>query len=80
MGFKTISLDDLAYAKLRAQKRPPESFSDVIHRLLGSGRASFLNFRGFLKPQDADRLAEAVNRMKAADIAAQQRRRTRSSR
>jgi predicted CopG family antitoxin len=72
--FKTISLDELAYAKLRERKRANESFSEVIHRILGTRQASFADFRGFLPPADVDRLADALQRMKAADLQAQRRR------
>lgn len=34
---RSITLDEDAYEKLEAQRGPEESFSDVIHRLLGPG-------------------------------------------
>lgn len=33
---KTVQLSDKAYVSLRANKRPNESFSDVVLRLLGA--------------------------------------------
>lgn len=74
MGTKTISLEDSAYAKLKAAKRPRESFSDVVHRLLGDRQPSFSDFRGLLDRKSAEQLAAAVARMRAEDLGAQQAR------
>ena len=74
MGTKTISLEDSAYSRLKAVKRPGESFSDVVNRVLGSSEPSFLDFRGLLQGGSGDRLAETVARMKREDIRAQRAR------
>ncbi len=74
MGTKTISLEDSAYSRLKAVKRPGESFSDVVNRVLGSSEPSFLDFRGLLHGGSGDRLAETVARMKLEDIRAQRAR------
>ena len=71
MGSKTISLGDSAYAKLRAAKRPGESFSDVIQRVLGDRQPSFLDFRGLLDRKSAERLAKILARMREEDLEAQ---------
>ncbi|MEK6987862.1 MAG: antitoxin VapB family protein [Candidatus Thermoplasmatota archaeon] len=71
MGSKTISLEDSAYAKLRAAKRPGESFSDVIQRVLGDRQPSFLDFRGLLDRKSAERLAKILARMREEDLEAQ---------
>jgi len=71
MGTKTISLEDSAYARLKAVKRPGESFSDVVNRVLGRKEPSFLDFRGLLQGKSVDRLAEAVTRMRREDVRAQ---------
>ncbi len=42
MGNKTISVSDEAYARLKAMKKPGESFSDVINRLTSRKRLSEL--------------------------------------
>lgn len=72
MGTKTISLEDSAYAKLKAAKRPHESFSDVIHRILGNRQPAFSDFRGLLDRRAAEQLAAAVARMREEDLRAQQ--------
>ena len=50
MGFRTISLSDPVYRKLRAEKRSGESFSDVITRLLGSKQPPLMKYAGAWKP------------------------------
>ena len=71
MGTKTISLEDSAYEKLRAAKRPGESFSDVIRRVLGGREPSFSDFRGLVDRRGARGLAEAIAKMREEDIRAQ---------
>ena len=73
MGSKTISLEDSAYNKLRAAKRSGESFSDVIHRLLGKGEPSLMEFTRLADRQVVDKVADAVSRMRQEDIELQKR-------
>ena len=73
MGSKTISLEDSAYNKLRAAKRSGESFSDVIHRLLGKGEPSLMEFTRVADRQVVDKVADAVSRMRQEDIEFQKR-------
>ena len=68
VGTKTISLEDSAYSRLKAVKRPGESFSDAVNRVLGAREPSFLDFRGMLPGGAAERLAETIARMKGEDI------------
>ncbi|OGS51304.1 MAG: hypothetical protein A3K65_02785 [Euryarchaeota archaeon RBG_16_68_12] len=74
MGTKTISLEDSAYERLRAAKRPGESFSDVIRRVLGDREPSFSDFRGLVDRRGAKHLADAIARMREEDIRAQRAR------
>ncbi len=74
MGTKTISLEDSAYSRSKAVKRPGESFSDAVNRVLGGNEPSFLDFRGMLHGSSGHRLAETVARMKREDIRAQRTR------
>ena len=73
MGTKTISLEDSAYGKLKAAKRPGESFSDVIHRVIGSREPSLLEFTKLLDRKASGELARAITRMRNEDIALQRR-------
>lgn len=68
MGSKTISLDDDAYEKLKAAKQPGESFSDVVHRLLGPDQPKLTDFVGILDEEAAEELAAVVDRMRREDI------------
>ena len=74
MGSKRISLEDSVYNRLRAAKRQGESFSDVVHRLLGGTEPSLSIFRGFLDKKGAEELAEVVARIREEDIEIQRRR------
>jgi predicted CopG family antitoxin len=58
MGSKTISLSDEAYARLKALKRPNESFSDTINRLTGRMRLS--EIAGVLHDEDIEAIERAV--------------------
>lgn len=49
VAFKTISLSDKVYRKLKAEKRGGESFSDVIERLLAMKQPSLLKYAGAWK-------------------------------
>ncbi len=71
MGTKTISLEDSAYERLRAAKRPGESFSDVIRRVLAGREPSFSDFGGLLDRREAKALAEAVAKMREQDVQTQ---------
>ena len=73
MGTKTISLEDSAYGKLKAAKRPGESFSDVVHRVIGSREPSLLEFTKLLDRKASEELARAIARMRNEDIALQRR-------
>lgn len=68
MGSRTISLDDDAYEKLKGAKQPGESFSDVVHRLLGPSRPRLTELAGLLDETAAEELADVVERMRQEDI------------
>src|SRR5688572_4427339 len=58
MGFKTISLSDVVYRRLRAEKRSGESFSDVIARLLQAKQPPLMKYAGAWKPMGEAELKE----------------------
>jgi len=58
MGTTTISLDDDAYERLKAEKREGESFSDVVRRLTAG--VDLEDFHGVLSPATADALDAAI--------------------
>ncbi len=74
MGTKTISLENSAYSMLKAAKRQGESFSDVVHRLLGRREPSLIEFTRLLDRDAAERVAEAIVRMRDEDLQIQRRR------
>ncbi|MGP8071734.1 MAG: antitoxin VapB family protein [Thermoplasmata archaeon] len=59
MAVKTLTVTVEAYTRLRAQKGPEESFSEVIVRL--TARPPLASFAGTLSPTSARRLRIAVN-------------------
>jgi predicted CopG family antitoxin len=69
MGTKTIRVREEVYEQLRAQKRPDESFSDLLSRLTdresqfdrGFGALEDVNFEQGLAELD-DRLESAFGR------------------
>ncbi len=74
MGTKTISLEDSAYEKLLAAKRPGESFSDVVRRVIGSREPSLLAFSRLLDRAAADEVAASIRRMREEELQVQRRR------
>jgi predicted CopG family antitoxin len=58
VGVRTLTITDAAYERLAAQKRPGESFTDVVLRL--TGRRSLADLPALISPSEARALAEAV--------------------
>ncbi len=63
MGFKTISLSDSVYRRLKAEKQPGESFSDVIVRLLAVKQPPLMKYAGAWKPITSAELREVRERI-----------------
>ena len=64
MTTKTLNVREEAYLALKARKRPDESFSDTILRLLGKDKKDLLTFLNKLSNQDRSSLAEAAQNAK----------------
>lgn len=60
MGTKTIGIRDDVYERLKAQKRPDESFTDLMNRLLDESTDDWREGFGTLSTADADALEHAV--------------------
>ena len=63
MGYKTISLTDAVYRKLKAEKRSRESFSDVILRLLEAKQPPLMKYAGAWKTLTDTELEEIRSRI-----------------
>ena len=64
MTTKTINIREEAYVALKAQKRPDESFSDTILRLLGREKKDLIQFLQTLSHEDRASLADAAQTAK----------------
>lgn len=62
MSSKNVSLKQSVYEQLKAHKRPGESFSDVVERLLEGEQADWRKSVGILSNEEADELREFVRR------------------
>jgi len=67
MGYKTISLSDAVYRKLRAERRSDESFSETISRLLAVRQPPLMDYFGAWKPmshREYLRVRERINKVR----------------
>jgi predicted CopG family antitoxin len=62
MGTKNIAISDEAYQRLKALKKPGESFTEVIERMTRS--RGVLELAGILSPQQAAKVEEEVREMR----------------
>lgn len=70
MATKTLSITEAAYERLAAEKRPGESFTDVILRL--TKRRSIFDLHKLVTKAEAESVAEAYleNRREQRELAA----------
>ncbi len=75
MSVKTITITEEAYRKLAREKRPGESFTDVINRVLGG--TSALDLVGIFSDVPIERLRREMDRTRReADRAVRRRARS----
>lgn len=74
MPTTTISLERSAYDLLRSRKRPDESFSQEIHRILGPGAPALKEFLAILSAKDGALMADSVEAARAEDLEIERRR------
>ena len=63
MATKTISITEEAYERLKMQKAPRESFTDVINRI--SGKRSIMELAGILSNTEAEQIKNHIQDMRA---------------
>ncbi len=68
---RTVSLEKSAYERLRAAKRPGESFSQTVVRILEPSRPSFSKLAGILSAKDARLVKRAVAEMREQERGAE---------
>ncbi len=71
MAAKTLTVTEEAYERLKAHKRPGESFTDVVLRLAGDERDVTKGF-GAWADEDIDAAVEETREELNADLAARQ--------
>jgi predicted CopG family antitoxin len=69
MPSTTISLERSAYELLRARKRPDESFSEEVIRLLGEAGPSLRGFLDIVSEEDGNSVADAIDAVRNEDLA-----------
>ena len=65
MTSRTIRLDDDVYERLRAHKRPEETYSEAVDRLLGS--SSLLDLVGIYSEADVEAIERTLDEKEARD-------------
>ena len=74
VSSRTISLETSAYERLRAAKRPGESFTETVNRLLQDSRPSFRVLAGALTRVDGNEVRRAISAMRANEAVPEQSR------
>lgn len=60
MSSKNISLKESVYDRLKSQKRPGESFSDTVERLLEDSEPNWRESVGILSDEEAAEFREMI--------------------
>ncbi|TKX74308.1 hypothetical protein EXE46_10065 [Halorubrum sp. GN11_10-6_MGM] len=59
MSTRNVRLDEDVYERIKSEKRPDETFSETVERLIG--RASLLDLAGILSDEEADEFRRAID-------------------
>ncbi|SDY95043.1 antitoxin VapB family protein [Halopenitus persicus] len=59
MSTRNVRLEEDVYERIKSEKRPDETFSETVDRLIG-GR-SLLDLAGILTDEEADEFRRAIN-------------------
>lgn len=65
MGTKTVRLDEQVYERIRQQKRPDETFSEAIDRLLGG--SSLAELGDIFDDSQVEEMKQAIEEADEAD-------------
>ena len=71
MATKTLSITEAAYERLAAEKRPGESFTDVIMRL--TKKRSLFDLHKVVSKKEAESVAEAIAESRREQMALQEK-------
>jgi predicted CopG family antitoxin len=71
MGMRTIAVSDEVYERLRALKRPDESYSKLLDRL--AGRPSLMDLVGVMGPEQVETIRRSVEEGRARSRARRER-------
>ena len=74
MVTTTITLERSAYELLKANKRPGESFSEEVQRVLGADRPSLRGFLDLFTREDAQAIGKVIGQMRREEIALERNR------
>ncbi|QKY16378.1 antitoxin VapB family protein [Halorubrum sp. CBA1229] len=59
MGTRNVRLDEDVYERIKSEKRPDETFSEAVERLIGG--SSLLELAGILSDEAADEFRRAID-------------------
>jgi len=59
MSTRNVRLDEDVYERIKSEKRPDETFSEAVERLIGG--SSLLDLAGILSDDEADEFRRAID-------------------
>ena len=59
MSTRNVRLDEDVYERIKSEKRPGETFSEAVERLIGG--SSLLDLAGILSDDEADEFRRAID-------------------